>query len=47
MEVVQGVFEQKIEGRNVFQQVANTEATWENGPAWRYSATIEEQYELA
>ena len=32
---------------SVFQQAANTEAAWENGPTERYHATIQEQYELA
>ena len=42
-----GVFEQEVEGMSVFQQAANTEAAWENGPTDRYHATIQEQYELA
>ena len=42
-----GVFEQKVYGMSVFQQAANTEAAWENGPTERCHATIQEQYELA
>ena len=42
-----GVFEQEVEGMSVFQQAANTEAAWENGPTERCHATIQEQYELA
>ena len=41
------MFEQKVEGMSQFKQATNTEALWENGPTERYTATIEEQYELA
>ena len=44
---LKSVFEQKLEGMNVFQQETSTEARAENGPTERHNATIEEQYGLA